>query len=502
MGKKFEVLAVEGQSTLYGIQGNLYNNLVSALDQADFNEFKNKLEQFNNRIFQTRPDQLREFIINFNKLKVKITANGRSVELSPLQLAVKSGNIELVKFLFESNDNTECSLLETRLSLLQDKLKVTAHNKDVDRSQVEIDKVTYVQDSTALHIAVALGHMDVVRYLLAYDAINSDIINIPDINGNTPLHFAACLTDEWKIFDFLIEKGANREAKNNQGLNVEYHNLYSLNVTEQMRKSFSAHINPNANKGGGQGSGGQLKDKGNVVSSPLAQALNDIFEANEQVSAKIRSVDTQINERIKCANVKYYLEQLEINIQLLGPSLQHAQTHCALTDTNRSAAIKKIIEQTNHIVKQATALVATPNVSDATNFLILINDYIDTMKTHAYAIGDYTTTKKVLFWIGILALAIVCAATGIGLAAEIGGLGFVGGYGAAANAAFSGGALATTGSAAAMADGVATATAVIASAIPLACGYLWHRHKTTGIRVIENISENAAALVKCTNHKC
>jgi ankyrin repeat protein len=514
MGKKFEVLAVEGRSRLQGLQVDLYDDLVEAIDKADFNQFNDQLLKFENGVFQKRKDKMREFISNFNKLRIKIKENGRSVELSPLQLAVKSGNINLVKFLIENNDNTEVSLADTRLSLLQDTLKVTAHKKDKDHLQVDIDKVTYVQNSTALHIAVAQGHMDVVQYLLADDTINPEIINLQDGedlgekdgHGNTPLHLATCLTDNWKIFDFLIAKGANREAKNRLGRGLELYVHYNLKATEKMLRDFKQHVDPRSvvilsNSSAAllpQNSALLGDDKNNLLSAPLAQALENITSAQTQTDTKSREVNISLEERKRLASIKYYLDQLEINIRLLESSLQYAQAHCDSTDTHRSAAITKIIEENNHIVKQATALIGTPNAVDAKGFPKVLKKYTSTMQEHAYAIGDYKTTTKVLFLIGVLALAIACAATGIGLAAEIGGIGFVGGYGAAANAAFSGGALAKIGSAAAIADGVATATVTIASAIPLTCGYLWHRHKTKGMRTIENISENAAALVKCT----
>lgn len=67
--------------------------------------------------------------------------------------------------------------------------------------------------TTALHMACANGHMDIVKFLL-YDINNS--VNIKNDEGNTPLHWAA-INGHLEIVEFLLQNGALSEECNNQG---------------------------------------------------------------------------------------------------------------------------------------------------------------------------------------------------------------------------------------------------------------------------------------------
>lgn len=67
--------------------------------------------------------------------------------------------------------------------------------------------------TTALHMACANGHMNIVKFLL-YDVNNS--VNVKNDEGNTPLHWAS-INGHLEIVEFLLQNGALPEECNNQG---------------------------------------------------------------------------------------------------------------------------------------------------------------------------------------------------------------------------------------------------------------------------------------------
>ncbi|KAJ3217992.1 hypothetical protein HDU67_006892 [Dinochytrium kinnereticum] len=68
---------------------------------------------------------------------------------------------------------------------------------------------------TSLHLAVENQHADVVQYLLE-NSCSIAACDLKDASGTTPLMLAATLGDD-AILEILLEKGANRSARNNDG---------------------------------------------------------------------------------------------------------------------------------------------------------------------------------------------------------------------------------------------------------------------------------------------
>lgn len=62
---------------------------------------------------------------------------------------------------------------------------------------------TNMGDDTALHLAVAHGHLDCVKYILKHDAD----VNAQNEHGNTPLHYALFWNYQ-SIADLLIKNDA------------------------------------------------------------------------------------------------------------------------------------------------------------------------------------------------------------------------------------------------------------------------------------------------------
>jgi ankyrin repeat protein len=102
--------------------------------------------------------------------------------LMPLHCAVKSGNIELVKFLLNTGSTST----------------INWRNKSI-----------YKISESALHLAVQGGYEKITTLLLEAGAN----INIVNREGDTPLH-VACRSGNVKLIQILLERGANAELRN------------------------------------------------------------------------------------------------------------------------------------------------------------------------------------------------------------------------------------------------------------------------------------------------
>ena len=112
------------------------------------------------------------------KSKQDIDAKSKA-GISPLHIAVKNRDLEIVKILVENG-------------------------ADID-----------IQDNnglTPLHYAIGQRRFKIVKYLIFHDAD----VNIKNIYGITPLHQAA-FTGDMEIIEFLINAGADIAAKNYLG---------------------------------------------------------------------------------------------------------------------------------------------------------------------------------------------------------------------------------------------------------------------------------------------
>ena len=77
-----------------------------------------------------------------------------------------------------------------------------------------------------------------VRYLL--DHGGKVVLNLPDADGETPLHLAADWGSE-SVFDELLAAGAARSLKNKDGktpIEVLLDTSYSANLTIKRRKKY------------------------------------------------------------------------------------------------------------------------------------------------------------------------------------------------------------------------------------------------------------------------
>ncbi|CAG8567167.1 262_t:CDS:2 [Cetraspora pellucida] len=76
--------------------------------------------------------------------------------------------------------------------------------------------------NTALHMASANGHTNIVEYIIqTLETLESDIVNAQNELGNTPLHWSA-LNGHIEIVTLLISNGADVKIKNKAGRTVIY----------------------------------------------------------------------------------------------------------------------------------------------------------------------------------------------------------------------------------------------------------------------------------------
>jgi len=102
---------------------------------------------------------------------------------------------------------------------------------------------------TPLHIAVRKGDVQVLDALLEHESID-ELLDAPDFNGNTALHFAAgnwrlptCLT----VTERLLEAGANVNAHNKRGLTPLAVHMLTLKIDNPtlVVKLLEAGADPN-----------------------------------------------------------------------------------------------------------------------------------------------------------------------------------------------------------------------------------------------------------------
>jgi ankyrin repeat protein len=152
-----------------------------------------------------------EIFINNNK----VTNNNINYKSTSLINAIKNKHDICIKFLIESNSNSNIS---QRDEFDFTALMVACQNGHLKSVKLLLDHGANINDSnkygTPLIFASKNGHYDIVRYLIEKHAN----INDTDINGNTALMYA-CLNNNYDIVRYLINNCAHINKYNNDGNN-------------------------------------------------------------------------------------------------------------------------------------------------------------------------------------------------------------------------------------------------------------------------------------------
>ncbi|CAH8553996.1 unnamed protein product [Schistosoma bovis] len=127
---------------------------------------------------------------------------------------VREGNLHEVKLWLDDIENDVNQGDEHRFSLLHWAAREGQRNI-VDLLVIRGARInaTNMGDDTALHLAAAHGHFDVVHYLLNSHRLNVDAANE---HGNTALHYA-CFWNHLEIAEYLIKNGACLMQENKYG---------------------------------------------------------------------------------------------------------------------------------------------------------------------------------------------------------------------------------------------------------------------------------------------
>ncbi|CAI9765229.1 unnamed protein product [Fraxinus pennsylvanica] len=98
-------------------------------------------------------------------------------------------------------DSIEALLEAARFDDIDDVISIASAGVSLDSKDS--------QGRTALHMAAANGHLDIINYLL----LNGADVNASNVENNTPLHWA-CLNGHVEAVKHLILAGANVSALN------------------------------------------------------------------------------------------------------------------------------------------------------------------------------------------------------------------------------------------------------------------------------------------------
>ena len=147
-----------------------------------------------------------DYIIQWGKLDItKRDYNG----MTPFHAACKNGNKDLVKKLYEINQNIDLNEL-LRWHIQNNKLFGVI---DVLIS-LGADNKNRAGEETFLHIASSAGNKKSIEHFISKKKFD---INIVDENGQTPLYHAAKSNNQYISVPYLVDRGAKVDWIDNNG---------------------------------------------------------------------------------------------------------------------------------------------------------------------------------------------------------------------------------------------------------------------------------------------
>ncbi|KAH0793308.1 ankyrin repeat protein [Histomonas meleagridis] len=162
--------------------------------------------------------------------------------LTPIQISCESGNLPLVKLLFNyvtlQQDEKEFLLHMTAkegdlqiMKYLIEELKINKEAKDVE-------------DWTTLHIACHYGNLQVIKYLVEEQKVN---INAKNKYHEIPFHFS-CGYGDLEVVKYLYDKGADINAVEDRGYPSAFFAVQNgkLNILQYLiEKGFDIYYSSN-----------------------------------------------------------------------------------------------------------------------------------------------------------------------------------------------------------------------------------------------------------------
>ena len=147
-----------------------------------------------------------------SKIVQLLYESGAHVSHESLQHASAGGHVDVVKFLLNAGAKDKCMRCDGSFYWLQEKIRYQAMplcNSTIVHDYILSDDRFKILCQSALHLAVAGNHFEVVKRLLN---LNDETTHCTDFTGRTPLHEAA-RQNNVEIAKLLIQKGAKVSRK-------------------------------------------------------------------------------------------------------------------------------------------------------------------------------------------------------------------------------------------------------------------------------------------------
>ena len=179
----------------------------------------------------------------YDRNDIHFTAGNNAVRfplvthVSPLHMAIRSGDIQTVKELFSQGhhlySDTDTLLHSACVSGKKEIIEVLINKLDIDQCMNALSN-----GDTPLHVACEWGHLDICLQLLEQKECN---INATNARGHTPLSLAV-RHNRLKIFQTLLAKGANILVATNDTQETPLH-FACCNVSSQFISSIFSKRN-------------------------------------------------------------------------------------------------------------------------------------------------------------------------------------------------------------------------------------------------------------------
>ncbi|XP_030761567.1 serine/threonine-protein phosphatase 6 regulatory ankyrin repeat subunit B isoform X3 [Sitophilus oryzae] len=231
--------------------------------------------------------------LNFKKSNIRIWIHQRN--LANLQQVVWEGHGS--RLLVEHSNNPRVRKFLEAVPFIMGFIKdvhCDVQNGDLDSLRNRISppapiNILTAKDSnglTPLHKAVGLGKEDIAKYIVR-EVPHS--INVTDNEGRTALHYAAVLKDDGKMFNFLIENGADESTLDNRQKTAAY---YKTRASEMDTKLLN--VVPDCPRGAREPNGFDWNMLASIASSAPINGL--IKKVSESVVNGLKKAQTEENK--------------------------------------------------------------------------------------------------------------------------------------------------------------------------------------------------------------
>ncbi|GFQ67824.1 tankyrase-1 [Trichonephila clavata] len=206
--------------------------------------------------------------------------------------------------------------------------------------------------ATPLHKAVMYGHRDIVEYIAMNFPLSKDT---KDLDGRTPLHYAAGLKDNHEIYNLLIAFSANPLVLDYKGKTAEYYLQFPehLHLEQLLKQSQRANANYMANHANRIKAVASPKRKSPY---PTRAALALDFNGNiRPTNGDVTNFSLFLGLEINSANIKRWVREEDLE-KLEGAVLEGYGEKVALQKSDNAKLQKYISDQVPLLVRKIEAI--------------------------------------------------------------------------------------------------------------------------------------------------